>query len=152
MPELKGQKRLSGYLIFFQQEQAKEFYSCTKPITSGWIKSKHFSAQIICLTSIWFLCFGQRPWWKIRCQMDHLGYLEEISMLLFTLDFTSLSSTLLYLLTWQHSVFPKWSVLFLKRHTNWQHNREGWWYLRWWYLSYLRTVPPAFGLSDIEKK
>lgn len=128
MSEFKGQKRLPGYLTLFLQEQAKEFYSCTKPITSGWIRSKHCSAQIVRLTPIWFLCFGQWPWWKIGCQMDHHGYLEEIYMLLFTLDCTFLSSTLLYLLTWQHSVFPKWSMLFLKRRTDGQHNREGWWW------------------------
>lgn len=75
MPEFKDQKRLPGYLIQLLQKQTKEFYSYTKPITCGWIGSKHCSAQIICLTSVWFLYFGQRPWWKIRCHMDHPGYL-----------------------------------------------------------------------------
>lgn len=55
MPEFKGLKRLPGYLILFLQAQAKEFYSCTQPITSGWIRSKNSSVQIIHLTAIQLL-------------------------------------------------------------------------------------------------
>lgn len=95
MPELKGQKRLPGYLILFLQEQAKEFYSCTKPVTSGWIRSKLYAVQIICLTSIWFLCFGQWAWWKIRCQMDH-HTLKKYTCCFSLWTSLFLSSTLLY--------------------------------------------------------
>lgn len=85
---MKGIEKIAGYLILFLQEQAKEFYSCTKPVTFGWIRSKWCSVQIIHLTSIWFLCSGQWPWWKSRCQIDHPEYLEEMYMLFFTLEFS----------------------------------------------------------------
>lgn len=122
MPETKGQKRLPGYLILFMQEQAKEFYSCTKPILAELSQSSNHLSHIYMVSLVW-------PIILMENQVSNASsWIPWIYMLFFTLDFSSLSSTLLYLLTWQHSVLPKWSMFFLKRHTDWQHNHEQWWW------------------------
>lgn len=125
--KFKGQKRLPGYQILFLQEQAKEFYFCTKLITSGLIRSKCCSAQIIHLTCIQFLCFGQWPWLKSRCQIEII--LNTMKKCTCCFHFGIL--------------FPQNDPCsFLKKHTDWQHNHEGWWWPQ--------DCPSAFGLSDTE--